>query len=115
MARFFPIVCTRSCTGGSVVTLVAPLVTKLNFGTDAPQFVATIREMSEATPNSVPSWFGFRLGVCEGAPFAHSQVTRHLEDRRIAAYCSGNSDAPAGVSGSGVSRHRRFAELGFCE
>src|SRR5262245_34870757 len=72
-ARSLPIGCTRSGTGRSVVPAIAPLApvaTKLDFGTGAPQFAATIREMPEA----VPSWFGFRLGVCEGAWFARNEV-----------------------------------------
>jgi len=40
--------------------------------------------LPEATPGSEPSWFGFPIAVRPGAPFSRNQVTRHLEDRKIA-------------------------------
>jgi CDP-6-deoxy-D-xylo-4-hexulose-3-dehydrase len=40
--------------------------------------------MPEATPGSDPSWFGFPIAVRPGAPFTRNQVTRFLEDRKIA-------------------------------
>jgi CDP-6-deoxy-D-xylo-4-hexulose-3-dehydrase len=49
-----------------------------------------LREMAEffilpeATPNSDPSWFGFPIAVRPGAPFSRDQVTRHLEQHKIA-------------------------------
>jgi CDP-6-deoxy-D-xylo-4-hexulose-3-dehydrase len=36
------------------------------------------------TPNSEPSWFGFPLGVREGAPFSRKEAVEFLEGRRIA-------------------------------
>ena len=40
--------------------------------------------LPEATPHSDPSWFGFPLAVRPDAPFTRNQVTRYLEDRKIA-------------------------------
>src|SRR4029077_9549010 len=40
--------------------------------------------LPEASPGSEPSWFGFPIAVRPGAPFSRNQVTRHLEDRKIA-------------------------------
>jgi CDP-4-dehydro-6-deoxyglucose reductase, E1 len=40
--------------------------------------------LPEATPCSEPSWFGFPIAVRKDAPFTRNQVTRHLEDRKIA-------------------------------
>jgi CDP-6-deoxy-D-xylo-4-hexulose-3-dehydrase len=40
--------------------------------------------LPEATACSEPSWFGFPIAVREGAPFTRNQVTRYLEDRKIA-------------------------------
>ena len=40
--------------------------------------------LPEATAHSDPSWFGFPLAVRPGAPFTRNQVTRYLEDRKIA-------------------------------
>ncbi|MGD0497936.1 MAG: lipopolysaccharide biosynthesis protein RfbH [Bryobacteraceae bacterium] len=40
--------------------------------------------LPEATPGSEPSWFGFPIAVRPEAPFSRNQVTRHLEDRKIA-------------------------------
>src|SRR5215813_1270594 len=40
--------------------------------------------LPEATVCSEPSWFGFPIAVREGAPFTRNQVTRYLEDRKIA-------------------------------
>jgi len=40
--------------------------------------------LPEATPGSEPSWFGFPIGVRPDAPFSRNQVTRHLEDRKVA-------------------------------
>lgn len=36
------------------------------------------------TDGSEPSWFGFPIAVREDAPVLRNQVTRHLEDRKIA-------------------------------
>ncbi len=38
----------------------------------------------EATAGSEPAWFGFPLAVRNDAPFTRNQVTRYLEDRKIA-------------------------------
>ena len=40
--------------------------------------------LPEATPGSEPSWFGFPVAVREDAPVTRNQVTRHLEERKIA-------------------------------
>lgn len=40
--------------------------------------------LPEATPQSDPSWFGFPIAVRPGAPFTRNQVTRFLEERKIA-------------------------------
>jgi CDP-6-deoxy-D-xylo-4-hexulose-3-dehydrase len=40
--------------------------------------------LPETTPNSNPSWFGFPIGIRPGAPFTRDQVTRHLEQNKIA-------------------------------
>jgi CDP-6-deoxy-D-xylo-4-hexulose-3-dehydrase len=40
--------------------------------------------LPEATAGAEPSWFGFPIAVRAGAPFSRNQVTRHLEDRKIA-------------------------------
>jgi len=39
--------------------------------------------LPEATPESVPSWFGFPLAVKPGAPFTRDAVIRHLHEHRI--------------------------------
>jgi CDP-6-deoxy-D-xylo-4-hexulose-3-dehydrase len=39
--------------------------------------------LPEATPGSDPSWFGFPIGVREGAPFTREELTRALEARKI--------------------------------
>jgi CDP-6-deoxy-D-xylo-4-hexulose-3-dehydrase len=38
----------------------------------------------EATAGSEPSWFGFPIAVRHGAPFTRNQVTRALEERKVA-------------------------------
>jgi CDP-6-deoxy-D-xylo-4-hexulose-3-dehydrase len=40
--------------------------------------------MPKATPKSDPSWFGFLMTVREDAPFERNEITKHLEDKRIA-------------------------------
>lgn len=40
--------------------------------------------LPEATAGSEPSWFGFPIAVRPEAPFTRNQVTRYLEDRKIA-------------------------------
>jgi len=37
-----------------------------------------------ATAGADPSWFGFPIAVRQDAPFSRNQVTRYLEDRKIA-------------------------------
>lgn len=37
-----------------------------------------------ATPGSDPSWFGFPIGVKEGAPFTRDQLVQELESKKIA-------------------------------
>jgi len=39
--------------------------------------------LPEATPGSDPSWFGFPIGVRNGAPFTREDLTRALEARKI--------------------------------
>ena len=40
--------------------------------------------LPEATAGSDPAWFGFPIAVRPDAPFSRNQVTRYLEDRKIA-------------------------------
>jgi len=40
--------------------------------------------LPEATTGAEPSWFGFPIAVRPDAPFSRNQVTRYLEDRKIA-------------------------------
>jgi CDP-6-deoxy-D-xylo-4-hexulose-3-dehydrase len=40
--------------------------------------------LPEPTPNSDPSWFGFKLVVREGAPFSRGEIVRYLEDHGVA-------------------------------
>jgi CDP-6-deoxy-D-xylo-4-hexulose-3-dehydrase len=40
--------------------------------------------LPEATNGAEPSWFGFPIAVRAGAPFTRNQVTRYLEERKIA-------------------------------
>jgi CDP-6-deoxy-D-xylo-4-hexulose-3-dehydrase len=40
--------------------------------------------MPEATAGSNPSWFGFPIGLRPEARFTREQITRHLEDHKIA-------------------------------
>jgi CDP-6-deoxy-D-xylo-4-hexulose-3-dehydrase len=40
--------------------------------------------LPEATEGSDPSWFGFPIAVRPDAPFTRNEVTRRLEDRKIA-------------------------------
>jgi CDP-6-deoxy-D-xylo-4-hexulose-3-dehydrase len=39
--------------------------------------------LPEATPGSDPSWFGFPIGVREGAPFSREDLIRALEAKKI--------------------------------
>lgn len=39
--------------------------------------------LPEATPGADPCWFGFPLAVRPGAPFARTDVVRHLEQHKI--------------------------------
>ncbi len=39
--------------------------------------------LPEATPNSVPSWFGYPLTVREGAPFARDDLTQYFDAHKI--------------------------------
>jgi CDP-6-deoxy-D-xylo-4-hexulose-3-dehydrase len=39
--------------------------------------------LPQATPGAEPSWFGFPIAVCPGAPFTRDQLVQHLESRRI--------------------------------
>ena len=40
--------------------------------------------LPEATPGAEPSWFGFPLAIRPDAPFTRNEVTRLLEERKIA-------------------------------
>ncbi|HML18744.1 MAG TPA: lipopolysaccharide biosynthesis protein RfbH [Bryobacteraceae bacterium] len=40
--------------------------------------------LPEPTPQSDPSWFGFAITVRPGAPFTRTEITRHLEENKIA-------------------------------
>jgi CDP-6-deoxy-D-xylo-4-hexulose-3-dehydrase len=40
--------------------------------------------LPEATPGADPSWFGFAIAVRPEAPFTRNELTRYLEDRKIA-------------------------------
>ena len=40
-------------------------------------------QLPVAGKNADPSWFGFTLGVKEGAPFTRDQLTRHLDAKKI--------------------------------
>jgi CDP-6-deoxy-D-xylo-4-hexulose-3-dehydrase len=40
--------------------------------------------LPEATPGSDPSWFGFPIGVREGAPFTREELIRALDAKKIA-------------------------------
>jgi CDP-4-dehydro-6-deoxyglucose reductase, E1 len=40
--------------------------------------------LPEATPRSDPSWFGFPLTVRPGAPFSRDDLTRYMDEKRVA-------------------------------
>lgn len=40
--------------------------------------------LPEATPRSEPSWFGFPMTVRDSAPFSRDDLTRYLDEKRIA-------------------------------
>jgi CDP-6-deoxy-D-xylo-4-hexulose-3-dehydrase len=40
--------------------------------------------LPESTPQAEPSWFGFPIGIREGAPFNRDALVRELESRKIA-------------------------------
>jgi len=40
--------------------------------------------LPESTPDAEPSWFGFPIGVREGAPFDRNALVRELESKKIA-------------------------------
>ena len=42
-----------------------------------------VLELPESTPAAQPSWFGFPIGVRDGAPFNRDALTRELDSRRI--------------------------------
>lgn len=44
---------------------------------------AHLLHLPEPTTQSDPSWFGFLLGVRDGAPFTRRELVRHLEDSQI--------------------------------
>jgi CDP-6-deoxy-D-xylo-4-hexulose-3-dehydrase len=39
--------------------------------------------LPKASPGADPSWFGFPIGVCEGAPFTRDELTRRLDTAKI--------------------------------
>jgi CDP-6-deoxy-D-xylo-4-hexulose-3-dehydrase len=41
--------------------------------------------MPEATPGSVPSWFGFPLTLRKDAPVSRQALLRYLDERKIAS------------------------------
>ncbi|MES2391124.1 MAG: lipopolysaccharide biosynthesis protein RfbH [Acidobacteriota bacterium] len=58
---------------------------KANFAylKEALKPVEDVLILPEATPGSDPSWFGFPIGVREGAPFKRDQLTKALEAEKI--------------------------------
>ncbi len=42
-----------------------------------------VLELPESTPAAEPSWFGFPIGVRDGAPFSRDLLTRELDSKRI--------------------------------
>jgi CDP-6-deoxy-D-xylo-4-hexulose-3-dehydrase len=46
--------------------------------------VENLLMLPEATPGSDPSWFGFAIGVKEGARFTRDQLIQELESKKIA-------------------------------
>jgi CDP-4-dehydro-6-deoxyglucose reductase, E1 len=57
-----------------------------NFGllTSGLRELGDVLLLPEATPESVPSWFGFPILVRDDAPFTRDALTRFLESRKIA-------------------------------
>jgi CDP-4-dehydro-6-deoxyglucose reductase, E1 len=51
--------------------------------TSALKPVEEFLHLPEATPGSDPSWFGYAIGVREGAPFTRNELIRHLESNKI--------------------------------
>lgn len=49
----------------------------------ALQPLAEYLQLPEATEHSDPSWFGFPIGVKQGAPFTRDQLTKALEAKKI--------------------------------
>ena len=50
---------------------------------DALKPLEEVLLLPEATPGSDPSWFGFLIGVRQGAPFTRGALIRALESRNI--------------------------------
>jgi CDP-6-deoxy-D-xylo-4-hexulose-3-dehydrase len=40
--------------------------------------------LPQATPNTVPSWFGFLITVRENAPFTRNDLVRYLDNHKVA-------------------------------
>jgi len=51
---------------------------------EALEHLANVLVLPDATPGSDPSWFGFPIGVREGAAFSRNELIRHLEGKKIA-------------------------------
>ena len=77
--------------------------------------------LPEATPGSIPSWFGFPLTLREDCPFDRNGVVRCLEDRKIAtrllfggnlvrqpAYRNVNHRVAGGLTVSDIVMNRTF-------
>jgi CDP-6-deoxy-D-xylo-4-hexulose-3-dehydrase len=66
--------------------------------------------LPEATPGSDPSWFGFAMTVRPDAPFTRAQITKHLEDNKIATRLLFGGDLTQQPAYRGIP-HRVSGEL----
>jgi CDP-4-dehydro-6-deoxyglucose reductase, E1 len=53
------------------------------FLTSVLQPLEEFLHLPQATPGSDPSWFGYPIGVREGAPFSRNELIHHLEANKI--------------------------------
>src|SRR6202451_265976 len=70
--------------------------------------------LPEPTPESDPSWFGFAITVRPEAPFSRAEITRHLEDNKVATRLLFGGDLTRQPAYQGI-QHRVVGDLANTE